>query len=187
MKIKNKGHDYEYYQIVEDLLNEDLVRELDEYTHHHFQSRLDHSISVSYYGYRVGKKLGLDYVSMARAGLLHDLFHYNTKNMDIDGVSHNYIHPRIALKNAKSITDVSPLEEDIIVNHMAGATLDVPKSKEAWAITAIDKYLAVSEVSRGFLFNKVFNNKNPYKLAFDLDKIEFNVDVIRDMMENDDN
>lgn len=171
MKIKERIDDYEYFSIIQDLLGKQTVQDLDNYVHHHFQSRLDHSIAVSYYGYRIGKHLGLNYEAMARAGLLHDLFHYDWRTTKFKEGTHAYVHPRIALINAKAITDISPLEEDIIVHHMAGATKDVPQSKEAWVITMIDKYLAMSEISRSLYF-KMFKNKIPYRLASDLAEIE---------------
>ena len=34
----------------------------------------EHLIKVSYKSYKIAKKLDLDYVSVARAGLLHDFY-----------------------------------------------------------------------------------------------------------------
>lgn len=163
MKLKHNEDDKEFISIIEPLLQIDLVQKLKNYTHHHFQSRLDHCLTVSYYGYKLGKKLNLNYEAMTRAGLLHDLFFYDWRTTKFSEGSHAYIHPRIALQNAKTITTISDLEEDIIVHHMMGLTLDIPKSKEAFAISMIDKYCATSEVSRGLFFS-IFKKKNPYKL-----------------------
>ena len=41
---------------------------------HHGISRMEHSIKISYYSYLIAKKLKMDYVSVARGGLLHDFF-----------------------------------------------------------------------------------------------------------------
>lgn len=161
MKIRNTNDDKEFYSIIKPLLETDMVKKLDNYVQHHFQSRLEHSIAVSYYSYKLGKKMNLNYTAMARGGLLHDLFFYDWRTTKFDEGSHAYVHPRIALANAKKITEISSLEEDIIVNHMMGSTLDITKSKEAFFVSMIDKYLAVSEVSRGIFFN-LFKKRTPY-------------------------
>ncbi|MCA9766742.1 MAG: HD domain-containing protein, partial [Carnobacterium sp.] len=69
--------DLEYVALIEDLLDREEVKKLKNYTQHHFTTRLEHSISVSYLSYRIAKKYGLDTRSTARAGLLHDLFYYD--------------------------------------------------------------------------------------------------------------
>lgn len=161
--MKNTDHDKEFISIIEPLLEKEMVLDLENYTQHLFQSRLEHSLAVSYYSYRIGRKLGINYVAMARGGLLHDLFHYDRKKDNIQIESHCWMHPRLALMNARQITEVTPLEEDIIVNHMMGSTLDRTRSKEAFIVSMVDKYLAMSEVSRG-LFFLLFKNKRPRKL-----------------------
>lgn len=163
MRIKETIKDKEFFSIIEPLIKKQMVQDLDLYVHHHFQSRLDHCIAVSYYGYRFGKKWGLNYEAMARAGLLHDLFHYDWRTTEFSKGNHAYNHPRIALMNAKQITDVSPLEEDIILHHMMGSTKDICQSREAWAISMIDKYLAVSEVSRAGFF-RFMKKREPYRI-----------------------
>ncbi|HAZ9324202.1 TPA: hydrolase, partial [Enterococcus faecium] len=59
-----------------------------------------------------------------------------------------YIHPRIAVKNAEKITDLSDLERDIILKHMWGATIAPPKYKEGYIVTFVDKYCAVKEAAQ---------------------------------------
>lgn len=49
--------DTEYIGHIEDLINRKEVQQLSEYTQHHFTTRLEHSISVSYRSYRISKKL----------------------------------------------------------------------------------------------------------------------------------
>ena len=46
------------------------------YKQHYETSTFDHCYMVSYYCYKVCKKLKLDYKSAARAGMLHDFFLY---------------------------------------------------------------------------------------------------------------
>lgn len=139
--------DIEYVALIEDLLDREEVKKLNEYTQHHFTTRLEHSISVSYLSYRIAKRYGLNARSTARAGLLHDLFYHDWRTTKFDEGTHAYVHPRIACENAKKITDLSELECDIIIKHMWLATVALPKYKESYIVTFVDKYCAVKEVA----------------------------------------
>ncbi|MGB3160858.1 MAG: HD domain-containing protein [Carnobacterium sp.] len=139
--------DIEYVALIEDLLDREEVKKLNEYTQHHFTTRLEHSISVSYLSYCIAKRYGLNARSTARAGLLHDLFYHDWRTTKFDEGTHAYVHPRIACENAKKITDLSELECDIIIKHMWLATVALPKYKESYIVTFVDKYCAVKEVA----------------------------------------
>lgn len=141
----NWKQDTDYVEIVKDLLADESVKKLKKYTQHHFSNRLDHSIYVSYMSYLIAKRLGADYVATARAGLLHDLFYYDWRVTKFKEGSHSYVHPRIALANAKKITTISKKEEDIIVKHMFGATIAPPKYIESWIVSVVDDFAAVHE------------------------------------------
>ena len=152
--------DLEYVSLIEDLLDREEVKQLKQYTQHHFTTRLEHSISVSYLSYRIAKRYGLDAKSTARAGLLHDLFYYDWRTTKFDEGTHAYVHPRIACENAKKITELSALECDIIIKHMWLATVALPKYKESYIVTFVDKYCAVKEVAvplSGKLHNRMKN------------------------------
>lgn len=138
--------DLEYVALVEDLLAMEEVQWLAEYTQHHYSTRLEHSIAVSYLSYRVAKKIGGDLRSIARAGLLHDLFYYDWRTENYTGGSHAYVHPRVAVENAEKITELNDKERDIIIKHMWLATIALPKYKESYIVTMVDKYCAISEV-----------------------------------------
>ncbi|HLR92659.1 MAG TPA: HD domain-containing protein [Atopostipes sp.] len=143
-------NDLEYMAIIEDLLENEQLLKLDNITHHHYTTRLIHSLFVSYVSYKIAKSRGLDYVSTARAGLLHDFFLENRQEVEQLGLgSHNSAHPKIALKNAQKITEINDLEKDIILKHMFLCTprCGVPRYKESFIVTLVDKYCAISEVS----------------------------------------
>lgn len=144
-------NDHEYMEIVEDLLKNKELLKLDKITHHHFTTRLVHSIFVSYVSYKITKARGLDYVSTARAGLLHDFFLEEREDIAMLGMgSHNAAHPKIALKNAKKVTEINDLEKDIILKHMFLCTMSlrVPKYRESFIVSMVDKYCAFQEVSK---------------------------------------
>ena len=146
MKARNEWrNDKEYVAIVADLLRQPAVQKLAEYTQHHHSDRLQHSIAVSYDSYRIAKRLHLDYVSTARAGLLHDLFYYDWRTTKFDLGTHAFIHPRVALRNAEKLTRLNSKEKDIILKHMFGATLAVPKYAESLNVSLVDDYEAEQE------------------------------------------
>ena len=130
---------------MKDLLSEPCVQHLQDYVQHHHSDRLTHSIHVSYHSYLLAKKFGLNYRAAARGGLLHDLFYYDWRKTKFNLGTHAYMHPRIALHNARRITDLSPKEEDIIVKHMFGCTLNRPKYAESYIVSFIDDYEAIAD------------------------------------------
>lgn len=146
MKVLDWENDAQYLDLVGDLLETDEVQRLKNYTQHHNGTRLDHCIRVSYESYLLAKKFHLDVRSTARAGLLHDLFYYDWRKTKFDLGTHAFIHPRIALRNAEKLTELSPMEKDIIIKHMWGATVGLPKYKESFVVSLVDDYAAMDEV-----------------------------------------
>lgn len=146
MKTKNEWrNDPQYVAIVKDLLAQPAVQKLADYTQHHHSNRLQHSIAVSYDSYRIAKKLHLDYRSTARAGLLHDMFYYDWRTTKFDLGTHAFIHTRVALRNAEKITKLNKKEQDIILKHMFGATMAVPRYAESLIVSLVDDYEAEHE------------------------------------------
>ena len=138
--------DKEYMAYVGHLIQHPKVQKLADIPHHIHSNRLEHSFHVSYTSYKLAKKFGWDAKSTARGGLLHDLFYYDWRETNFIK-SHAWIHPRIAVRNARKITDLNAKEEDIIIKHMWGATLAPPRYKESFVVTMVDKYWAVKEAS----------------------------------------
>lgn len=143
--------DMEFMSIIQDLLENKSLLALDNITHHHYTTRLLHSLFVSFTSYKIAKSMNLDYVSTARAGLLHDFFQEGREEIEKLGLgSHNSAHPKIALKNAKKLTDLNEKEKDIILKHMFLATTrsGIPRFKESFVVTFVDKYCALIEVTK---------------------------------------
>ncbi|WKF84546.1 HD domain-containing protein [Lacticaseibacillus pantheris] len=144
-KYRQWEDDQDYRALVDDLLAEPAVQKLANYTQHHHSNRLEHSIRVSYTSYLIGVKMGLNVRALARGGLLHDLFYYDWRTTKFDSGTHAYVHPRIALHNAEHLTELSPMERDIIVKHMWGATLAFPRYRESYIVSLVDDYAAMAE------------------------------------------
>ena len=160
-------NDKEYMEIVEDIINNETVAEMKKYRQHYDINTFEHCLNVSYISYRLGKKLNLDCKSMARGAMLHDLFLYDWRNskkeLNLDGY-HAFVHPQIALENASKIYDLNDKEKDIIVKHMWPVTLALPKYKETYIITLVDKYSALQE-SAQYYRNKI-ESKKLFKYAY---------------------
>lgn len=143
--------DHEYVELIKDLIECEQVQNLQSITQHHFSTRLEHSISVSYTSYKIAKKWNLNSRAIARAGLLHDFFQEDRAAFaqNYEGQSHASYHPQIALKNAQELTELSELECDIITKHMwlasPACVRTLPKFKESYIVTMVDKYCATKE------------------------------------------
>ena len=143
MKYTNE----EFKNIVKDILENDTVQSLRFYKHHYGSNRYEHSLSVSYLSYKICKFLGLDHISAARGGLLHDLFLYDCNNPETRPKNHIKKHPKVSLENAQKLFILNDLEKDIILKHMWPITFSVPKYLESYVVTFVDKYCAIIEWS----------------------------------------
>jgi Predicted HD superfamily hydrolase len=155
----NMIQDEEYKEIVDCILSNDTFVEQMNSVKHHDSTRLNHLIKVSYDSYKLAKALKLDYVKVARAGLLHD---YYTKSVHdqkgiIDKVRlYTIDHPKEAVENAKKIMQLSEIEEDIIRSHMFPLDIKIPKYAESWVVNMVDTVISTKE----------FGHKFSYQLAY---------------------
>lgn len=163
----NIEYNNEFYSIISDIISNKTVQEMNLYMQHYNVSTFNHCLNVSYFCYIICKKLNLDYVSAARAGMLHDLFLYDWRNskkrLGLKGY-HAFVHPQIALENSRKLFNLNSKEEDIIVKHMWPVTFRFPKYKESFVITFVDKFCAIKE-SFGF-YNQFLKSKRIYKYAY---------------------
>lgn len=163
-KINNK---IEFFNIIDDIIKNETVQKMKEYRQHCDTSCYEHCLHVAYYSYYLAKKLGLDYISTARAAMIHDLFLYDWRkkyrDVQLPGL-HAFVHPKIALKNALSIFDLNPIEQDIIAKHMWPVTLPLPRYTETYIVTLMDKYSALKESY--FYFSSNLKSKKIYKYAY---------------------
>jgi len=134
----------EYYSQVGDLLHSPAVKDLAGWGQHMHTSRLQHSINVSYYSFLICRKMGLDARATARGGLLHDLFFFDWRELRLTRGDHVRLHPQHALENAKAITALNDMEQDIIENHMWPCSKRV-RYKETLVVSFVDKFCAVTE------------------------------------------
>ena len=165
MSKKNKD---EFLNITQDIMNNDKFRELDNEIHHGI-TRFGHSYRVAKVTYKCCKFLRLDYKKATRAALLHDF--YLDREFVLEKPKQIFaIHPNLALVNARKYFDLSDKEANIIKAHMFPLNHTMPKYKESWVVTAVDKGVAIYEMYRYkfklavnfwtiFLFNVITLNK----------------------------
>lgn len=157
----------EFENIIEDIINNETVLQMKNYKQHFDTDCFEHCKTVAYYSYLMCKKLGLDYVSAARAGMLHDLFLYDWRKPRPDGKKlHGFRHPRIALNNAMKLFELNEIEQDIILKHMWPLTIALPKYKESYIITIADKYATYLENKSYITSNLRFQKCYRYAYLF---------------------
>ncbi len=136
----------EFKSIVKDILDKEEFMALDHELHHGI-SRYEHSLRVAQKTYQISKKMKWDYVDITRASLLHDFF-YDSQLENCNVVKTWCKHPEIALENAKKYFEINEKQENIIVSHMFPSCKIMPKYKESWLVTGIDKFVSFYEMYR---------------------------------------
>jgi len=146
------------------------------YIQHGDTDCFEHCLNVSYYSYKIAKKLHLDYVSLARGAMLHDFFLYDwrehKKNCPKGLLNmHAFTHGKLAYINASKYFKLNDKEKDIIENHMWPVTVKLPKYIETYIITLTDKYSTLVEMK-----NYITNDTKVKYLFYTVDKnLFFNV------------
>lgn len=135
----------EFENIINELITNDTVQEMKNFTQHFGTTRFDHCYSAAYYSYWICKKLHLDYKSATRAAMLHDLFLYDWKDENLHFRFHALHHAKMACENACNLFDLNQKEQNIIITHMWPVTFNFPTSIEGFILTFVDKYCAISE------------------------------------------
>ena len=84
---------------------------------------------------------------LIRGALLHDYFLYDWHTPDEKNPHklHGFYHPGTALRNAVKEYRLSNREKDIIRKHMWPLTVVPPMCREAWIVTAADKWCSLME------------------------------------------
>ena len=141
--------DKEYKKIVKDIFRNVEFKKILNIEHHGI-SRMEHSIKISYYSYRIAKKLRMDYVSVARGGLLHDFFLDGDERSGKRKFLDTFTHPKKALNTSIDNFNVNDKEKNIIVSHMFPIYLSLPKCKESVLVNVVDKAIGFKELLIGF-------------------------------------
>ena len=176
-KSKDIKTDYiEFYKIIEPIIIEKEFQRRKEYPHHINESVYEHVIRVSYDCYKIGKRLGMDYKALTIAGLLHDFYekpwqYSNEKKPFFQ--KHAFTHAKEAVVNSKKYfgTDIiTPKVESIMITHMFPLNKKIPRNKEAWLLTLIDKADSIDFILHPVTLFKIFFHKKYQEEKENLEK-----------------
>lgn len=165
-KLLQKIYADKYFiSIISDIIENNTVKQMHDFKQHYETTCFEHCLVASYYCYLLCKKFNLDYISCSRAAMVHDLFLYDwRKRQNGRKGLHAFTHPQTAYDNASKLFDLNEKEKDIIVKHMWPVTLALPKYKESYILTLVDKYCALNE-SYQEIFNR-FCQKKVFRYAY---------------------
>lgn len=167
LEEKTKSNIQEFDLIIQDLISNETVQKMKNYKQHYDTSCFEHCKNVAFYSYLICKKYHLDYISVARAGMLHDLFLYDWRKREEGRKGlHAFTHPKTALQNALKLFPLNEKEMDIILKHMWPVTLSFPKYTESYIITFVDKYCAIQESIQAYKSKKMIQKLYRYVYVF---------------------
>ena len=142
MTLKKKNQT-EFHDLVKDILENESFKELDQEAHHGI-SRYGHSYRVAKGVFYMTKFLHFHYQEATRAALLHD-FYFNYQLEENGEVKNLVEHPHMALLNATQYFSLNERQKNIIESHMFPLSKTMPKYKESFCITIVDKIVAMYE------------------------------------------
>ena len=158
----------EFTNLVKDILENPNFQELNQEVHHGI-SRFEHSYRVAQGVYIITKKLHFRYKEATRAALLHD-FYFNYQLEENGEVKNLVEHAKVALLNVSKYYNLSEIEQNMIASHMFPLSTVMPKYKESFCVSLVDKVVAIYEQQRFkmvmklgvyflFIFNMITLNK----------------------------
>ena len=132
-----------------DILNSENFRRTKEHIQHGNMTVNSHVMNVARYSLALSDRLHIrcHRRELIRGALLHDYFLYDwhTPYEENPHKLHGFFHPGTALRNAVKEYRLSVREKDIISKHMWPLTVVPPMCREAWIVTAADKWCSLME------------------------------------------
>ncbi|MFG6338237.1 MAG: HD domain-containing protein [Lachnospiraceae bacterium] len=133
-----------------DILQSENFRKTREHIQHGTMTVHNHCVDVARYSLLLNKKLGIgcNKHDLIRGALLHDYFLYDWHDkayLSQRKRLHGFHHPMTALCNAEKEYDLNDIQREIIKKHMWPLSVVPPTCREAWVVTAADKYCSLLE------------------------------------------
>lgn len=137
----------DFCSIVQDITDNKDFNKLNKELHHGI-TRYEHSIRVAKWTYKICNSLNMKKVKeTTRAALLHDF--YIDKDLESEnGIQRLGSHPNKALTNSLKYYKLDKVQQDIIKSHMFPCNLTIPKYKESWLVSGVDKLVSTYEMLR---------------------------------------
>ncbi len=144
MSIKQKE---EFNSLIEDITNNDKFNILSTEKHHGI-TRYEHSMRVAKWTYKICNLLKMKKKDeVTRAALLHD-FYIDSELAADNGPGRLTEHPDAALENSLVYFELDDMQKDIIKTHMFPCNFNIPKYKESWLVSGVDKAVSTYEMFR---------------------------------------
>lgn len=149
---------YERYKKIHKLLNKyasdilasDNFNSTKKYLQHGSVTVHRHCLDVARYSLLLDRRLGqkCNKRDLIRGALLHDYFLYDWHDKEYLSQRkrlHGFWHAGTALRNAEKEYKLNNRQREIIKKHMWPLTVVPPTCREAWVVTAADKYCSLME------------------------------------------
>ena len=137
----------DFNSLISDIINNKKFNKLDKELHHGI-TRYAHSMRVAKWTYMICKLFNMkNKDNTTRAALLHDFY----TDKDLEGnssVKRLGLHPNMALENSIKYYKLDDIQKDIIKTHMFPCNFDIPKYKESWLVSGVDKLVSTYEMLR---------------------------------------
>ena len=128
-----------------DIIITDAFQELQNYHQHLHTSRFDHSLNVAFLVFLKTRHTP-EYKDAMIGAFCHDLFIYNHYETNESQWKHLFEHPKAALKTTKTVFELTPMIENMILSHMWPLSAIRPRSKSAWWLVTMDKIASLYEI-----------------------------------------
>lgn len=132
-----------------DILSSSNFRSTKKHIQHGNMTVNNHCMNVAKYSLAISRKLRIrcSERELIRGALLHDYFLYDWHSPEHVPIYklHGLFHPEKAYRNAAKEYRLTPREADIIKKHMWPLTVVPPMCREAWIVTAADKWCSMLE------------------------------------------
>ncbi len=133
-----------------DILESENFKKTQAHIQHGTMSVHNHVMDVARYSLLLNNKLRLrcNKHDLIRGALLHDYFLYDWHDkayLSQRKRLHGFWHPGIALANAEKEYELNDVQREIIRKHMWPLSVVPPTCREAWVVTAADKYCSLME------------------------------------------
>ena len=130
----------------QDILDSDNFKSTKGHLQHGNMTVHNHCMDVARYSLLINKKLHVNCNKrdLIRGALLHDYWHDKEALANRQRL-HGFHHPVTALHNAEKEFRLNNRQRDIIRKHMWPLSVVPPMCREAWVVTAADKYCSLME------------------------------------------
>ena len=136
----------------EDILKSENFKKTRKHIQHGTMTVHRHCMDVACCSLLLNKKLriGCNKHDLIRGALLHDYFLYDWHDKEYVAQGkrkrlHGFHHPMTALRNAEKEYQLNNTQREVIRKHMWPLSVVPPTCREAWVVTAADKYCSLME------------------------------------------